>query len=484
MRIYQRLFATPLILLLITLLPLISCTHQPTEVKTTAMQTQSVRFPVKSHSSGRYLVDTSGTPFMIHGDTMWQWMMGAMQSRQDITTYLDDRAKKGFTVIQLMSAWKAKDKSGAWITFANVNGDLPFREKTERGMWKLDTPNAAYFDNLKWIAEQCAQRGMLAQIVPLWLGAGQTQGFHDDVNDPANTDETLFAYGQFLGRTFAACPNVVWIHGGDRVPNEVERSRMLQIMSGIKSADTRHHFLHTAHWRRPAEANLARQVRGFEGLDLELVYCASVTYDGCLRSWNNQLNLKPVPAFMGESYYEIQPRFTPPGPWTPAMCRRQAYWSLLSGAGHIYGYEFPKIPESLHSPGAQQMALVKQVFANREWFKLIPDDAHRYVTAGFGKPDTDSMASHLNSNYVTVAATANGSLMMAYIPPTTEDHEPLTVDLSRFSGSVFARWYNPETGAYTDLGGIKNVGTHTFAPPTDRHADGANDWLLILETRP
>ena len=68
---------------------------------------------------------------------------------------------------------------------------------------------------------------------------------------------------------------------------------------------------------------------------------------------------------MIESDYEFEQNST------PAVLRRQEYWSLLSGAaGQLYGngYTWPFKPgwkEKLDTPGANQMAYVHALFGPR-----------------------------------------------------------------------------------------------------------------------
>jgi len=54
------------------------------------------------------------------------------------------------------------------------------------------------------------------------------------------------------------------------------------------------------------------------------------------------------------------------------------------------------------------------------------------------------------------------------------------------SGSSFARWYDPTTGASTPIAGspFPNAGAQAFTPPAAPHADGSRDWVLVLETNP
>src|SRR5262249_12010632 len=66
---------------------------------------------------------------------------------------------------------------------------------------------------------------------------------------------------------------------------------------------------------------------------------------------------------------------------------------------------------------------------------------------------------------------------LAYIPTS----RTVTVDLSKLAGSqVKAQWFDPTTGQYTLIGTFAKTST-TFAAPSSLHADGTNDWILVLD---
>src|SRR6185369_3379872 len=102
------------------------------------------------------------------------------------------------------------------------------------------------------------------------------------------------------------------------------------------------------------------------------------------------------------------------------------------------------------------------------------------VTAGFG---TFSAGGNAQDNtYATTARTGDGTLVMTYMPTA----RPVDVDMTKLATAATARWYDPTTGAYTAISGspFANTGKRTFTPPTAKHADGYDDWVLVLETNP
>jgi hypothetical protein len=73
------------------------------------------------------------------------------------------------------------------------------------------------------------------------------------------------------------------------------------------------------------------------------------------------------------------------------------------------------------------------------------------------------------------ARSSNGDLGVAYAP----DANAITLSMSTFGGTMQARWFNPQTGAYTAVSGsFANTGSRSFTPPS------GGDWVLHLFPAP
>jgi hypothetical protein len=97
------------------------------------------------------------------------------------------------------------------------------------------------------------------------------------------------------------------------------------------------------------------------------------------------------------------------------------------------------------------------------------------VTAGYGTPSSTNYP--IDDNYVTTAATPDGTLAITYLPAG----QTITVNLASFSGAVTARWFDPTNNTYTTLAGspFANSGT-VQVTPAGNNAQGTKDWVLIL----
>jgi hypothetical protein len=202
---------------------------------------------------------------------------------------------------------------------------------------------------------------------------------------------------------------------------------------------------------------------------------------------------------MVEANYEFEHN-TPPDAGSPANLRRQEYWTMLSGAtGQLYGSAFTwRLPSgwfsnwrlrlsshrlfgwrsNLDTPGIVQFSYMKNLFAMRKWYDLVPDQSHTVVTDGYGTAASLGTGSVTSDTYATTARTPDGTLIMVYMPTNRK----VTVDMSKVSGLAAAHWYDPRTGDYADVSGspFANTGTRQFTPPGNNH-DGDGDWVLVLE---
>jgi Putative collagen-binding domain of a collagenase len=85
-----------------------------------------------------------------------------------------------------------------------------------------------------------------------------------------------------------------------------------------------------------------------------------------------------------------------------------------------------------------------------------------------------------NPDYVAAAATPEGTLLVAYLPPAHKGS--ITVNLAAMGGKIQASWYDPTSGIFTKIPGspFANKGNRQFTSPGKNH-DGDGDWVLMLK---
>ena len=444
-------------------------------------------FPVRVSANSRYLEDASGRPFLLHGDTAWSLMV--QLTKEETEEYLENRRQKGFNAIlvNLIEAYYADNPP------RNKYGEAPFTTPGD-----FATPNEKYFAHAEWVIQRAREKGILVVLNP--CDTGYSSNFRSSSDGwmraiLANGPEKCRNYGRYVGGRFKNHTNIIWQAGGDTtipVGSELERN-WLEILLGIKDYAPDH--LWTAHWYRFTTA--LDQTTFAPYMDLDNAYGGNRTYIQTLRAYNRP---NPKPTFVNEAYYEETSLSVGPAGCTPQMLRAQAYWALLSGAtGHFFGSDYiwpfggprstsakalPRLDwrSGMDRQASREMVLVKRLFEGRAWHELVPDQEHTVVTKGYGTFGKDDRTP--GGDYVTAARTADGSLVMAYIPSTGTQPRTITVDMTRLSGPANARWYNPTNGTYESIAGspFANSGFREFTTPGD-NGTGTNDWVLVLETR-
>ena len=154
-----------------------------------------------------------------------------------------------------------------------------------------------------------------------------------------------------------------------------------------------------------------------------------------------------------------------------------------------------------------ELSYLKDLFVQRSWVDLIPDQTHTVVTDGY-----DFLAEYIGrltayfgnrserfaivwrlfgyfkrftafgsigtNTYATSARTSDGSLVMTYVPTM----RTVMVDMSKLAGRATARWFDPTNGTYVVINGspFANAGIRPFTPPHNNGA-GDGDWVLVLE---
>ncbi len=310
--------------------------------------------------------------------------------------------------------------------------------------------------------------GIVLLLNPIETGAGWLKVLR------ANSVETAYGYGRYLGNRYGKFPHIIWFNGNDFQTwrNRRDTARVQAVARGIRSVAPRQ--LQTVMLNYKVSSSLDDETwRPIIGIDS--VYTYAPTYAELLKAYRRP---RYLPTVMVEANYEFEGNFYPVNLET---LRRQEYWSMLSGAsGQLYGNKYTwqfleDWQDHLDTPGSQQMIYASRFFAQRPWYKLVPDDRHKVVTAGYGAFGTTGSPN--DNDYVAAARTRDGKLVIAYTPTI----RAITVDMTKLSGRVRARWFDPTQGTYTSVAGspFPNTGRRQFTP-SGTNADGAGDWVLVL----
>ncbi|MCI0541870.1 MAG: DUF4038 domain-containing protein, partial [Verrucomicrobiales bacterium] len=406
--------------------------------------------PLRVSSNHRYLEDASGHPFFLVGDCPQNLPLKLAVTEFD--AYMADCEAKGFNWL--------------WICIDGQNGYGPAtrspRDKQGDPMmnadWDISSLNDKYFTTIDAIVAAGARHRQYCVLTPL----SECQWAQTNINK--NSAAAWRRYGRFLGERSRDRPNVVWQIGNDSINIAAQHA----IVEGIKESGDRH--LMTVNWR-PGVGEFgsawARKHKHAETwIDLDAWYINKRIGEGGSPAYWQRMEFErpdPMPSFNTEAAYQKPD-------WHAATdldIRMMNYSIALGGGcgGHVYGagwlgddfdYETYK-----NNGGRVQTIHFRNLFEQRDWPSLAPDYEHRFITAGYGT------LSPTTRDYVSSAINRR-TLGMAYCPMSAT----VTADLSRFSVSVKARWYDPTNGKFQDIVGspFSNSGSQKFSTPGENSA--------------
>lgn len=437
-------------------------------------QSKSKLQQLKVSEQGHFLVNEDGSPFFWLGDTAWE--LFHRLTLEEINTYLDNRHDKGFNVIQ---AVVLAEMDG--LRKPNQYGQVPFDD--------LDPtkPNEKYFQFVDTIVKLALSKDLYMGLLPTW---GDKVTLMWGGGPVVFNPENAYKYGLWIGKRYAAFPNIIWILGGDRPPMdentdwrpvwrsmakgilEATNNKALisyHISGGDKSTSQ---FIHNEDW---LDVNMIQSGHG-SGHDVHI-------WELIARDWNMQPS-KPV--LDSEPNYEDHP-VNPWPTWNPENgyfrdydVRKQTYRSVFAGAcgvtyGHHSVWQFyspreQKInypdrywTEAIDRPGAYQVGYLRKLIESRPQLTRINDQS--VIEKGQGE----------GGGYICATRDKSGSYIMVYIPIG----KTITVNTQSInSKKLNIWWFNPRTAEIKPGGKIANQISMDFTPPS---LGIENDWVLVIE---
>ncbi len=426
----------------------------------------------------RFLVTGDGRPFFYLADTAWE--LFHRLNREEAERYLEDRARKGLTVIQAVALAELDG-----LNDPNPYGHRPLASNDPRTPDVRPGPQDDYWDHVDFIVNKANSLGMYIGFLPTW---GDKWNRKWGVGPEIFTPENAEIYGEWLGRRYRNA-GVIWILGGDRPVETAAHQQIIRAMArGLRKGDGGTHLI-TFH--PPGGSGSAEPFHAEEWLDFNMRQNGHVTeFTGRYDKTALDYGRTPVkPVIDGEPIYEDHPvSFRAPelGHSIAADVRRPLYWDLFSGAcGHTYGHHSvwqmwapqrkpvnnPLMPwsQAIEQPGAGQMQHARRLLESRPFLTRIPDDS---VIVTGSVPTAMPGA----GRYRFVATRdSEGSYAMVYAPVG----RAFRVRLDKLSGSrVTAWWFNPRNGQSTRIGEFEKQGEREFVPPEPGEA---SDWVLVLD---
>ena len=435
---------------------------------------------LKVSDNKRFLVQENGEPFFYLGDTAWE--LFHRLNREEAARYLENRAKKGFTVIQAVALAELNG-----LNDPNPYGHRPLMENDPARPDVKEGPNNDYWDHVDFIVDKANSLGLTIGFLPTWGDKWNPKWARE--SKVIFTPENSRTYGQWLGKRYKD-KSLIWILGGDRpIENDEHRAITEAMARGVREGDGGVHLI-TYH---PSGGQGSSQwFHESPWLDFNMRQNGHVTeFTGRYDKTKPDYERTPIkPVIDGEPIYEDHPisfKANELGHSVAADVRRPLYWNLFSGAfGHTYGHHSvwqmyspgkspinaPLMPwfEAIDQPGAGQMQFGRKLLESRPFLTRIPDDSvivpDKVATSVPGAGQKRFVATRDQS----------GSYAMIYAPVGKK----FSVRMDKISGPVKAWWFNPRDGKAEQIGEFENKGTREFTPPAPGEL---LDWVLVLDDK-
>ncbi|HVY05088.1 MAG TPA: DUF4038 domain-containing protein [Burkholderiales bacterium] len=442
------------------------------------------QFPVAISGNPRYLVDRTGKPFPILGRTAW---FITSLSAADYRMFIDDTVAKRYNAIEFHVI--NHDPRGNHPP-TDGNGNPPFARQLGSAAAYTSTsqvpdftmPNEAYWSGVDALLAYAESKGVLCFMFPAYAGfGGGNQGWMQEM--AANGATNMQTYGAWIATRYKNQRNIVWMAGGDQmIFSSTEQAAENGLLAGLRSVANQQSMYLSAEWTRGSIATDQTDFGAFMTLNGTYANSTDINNQG-----RRAYALGTMPAFLLEEPYDqegadgnnVNPDATQP-------VRRFQWWGVLSNIGGYIsgnGYVWPfrstgvSPPTTdnwklhLNTPGAQDMAHLNAFVRSISWYHLVPSGL-----GGMATLVTSGAGSLNGSDYVSAAATADGTLLVAYIPPANSAAS-IAINMSALGNVNRARWFDPTSGAFRSASGLPGG---TFSLPA-ANAAGDNDWVLVLD---
>lgn len=433
-------------------------------------------FAKSVHPSGRYLLDQFGQPYFVLGDGQWT-MPSRILSASDRATYWTNRAANGFNcvlidVIDGPGKFNPTSDPSHYLTFA---GDYPFGGVNHDDITSL-TPS--HWNRIDTIVNEAEAAGNTVWLVP-------TNG--QDMIATLNNAGTANcqAYGVLLGNRYKNKTNLIWLFGEDYTPTTQADASQLAVMAGIRSTgDT-----HLSSMEMFNMFSISSDWTHYPGnININWVYSYPAVYSETRLAYAANAG----PTLMGESAYENE--------WssTDLTHHKEMGWALTSGAaaGFIKGNN-PCWNIHLAGPsGGPNGPWTNITNTNVDiafgklkawytgligWFRLAPDLANTFLTAGMGvKKDTSTSTTNDDSDYGTAALATDRSFGLIFAPANRD----LTVDTTQVNAVSSTSWVDASNPQHTVAAPSTGTPTATVFAYPGLNQNGDYAWYLLIQGVP
>lgn len=420
-------------------------------------------FPLRVSHDGRYLVDSTDSPFLFIGDTHWPLLWH--YTFEDVKAIVEDRKQKGFTAIFLSVA--------AFSNRENAYGNPTFVER------QTLTVSEEYFEHADRVLRYLYEEDMAVYAVALWWNQYRRDG------DPASLKE----YGRFLGARWKDLPNVIWAIGGDMPFRSIDVESYEALAWGIRESGAAQLMTWHPNGGRPfdspghSSAEYFREAGWHQFSSMQGHHTGSRMARRLLEDYN-RIPVQPV--ILMEPWYDWHetrdPVFGFPIHQRARNIRISAYQTTIGGGS--FGVGYGAWPLWYHESSEEQWraalsdrpstiqiaTYMRQFLEDLPWWTIKPDQEGKIWSKGRGEADS--------WGFGVSAFGEDQSLLLVYVPShrsfeLVEDHLPR--DFS-------AVWFDPTDGSYTEAAFDHADGLVRFSSPKVNSV-GDSDFVLVLRQK-
>ena len=361
----------------------------------------------------------------------------------------------------------------------NWDGKLTYNDfRTESP--DLTTPNEKYWNFVDTFLNYCQQKNILVLMFPGYVGYSSEKEEQGWMKELVANGERAQQYGAWVATRYKNQKNIVWMLMGDKGKYTPEEAKAeAAFIKGLKSVPGQQSVLYTAESSSGEDA----ADNAFFGHEMNV--------NGCY-TWELKVPVPYVarkgyaheptmPAFLLEEPYDEEgPDGNDYNPNATQPVRRFQWWGWLStiggymaGNGYIWQFVDPIWQQHLDTKGAMDMHRLNDFIKQRKWWTLVPSGMN-------GMPDLIAGSNaDTSAAFVSAAATKDGKLLIAYVPPAHDG--PLQVNVSVMKGAVKAEWFDPTDGKYVKAIGkyVQSKAFKSFLTP-GKNSNGDTDWVLVL----
>ena len=398
----------------------------------------------------RNVVQADGTPFILVADTAWS--LPWRGTTDSVTVYAQDREKKGFDAVLMMSLCPDRGAQGPRDRVSVGGFDVAFEDLVNGHINQMNIEYFRYMDKLMAIL---VDHGIVPVYQPVFQGYGwkglQPLGRTCEPQEYAR-------YCRYLVARYGAKP-AMWLVGADGTGREP------CVEAGGKEIQTWDAYGQPTGIHYGPQDRVCNAHQDADWLDFQWCQTGHGGAHNVSKVSTMHDNLPTKAAANGEPTYEGISNPTRAAGWWQG---NEAWSNLTSGGtmGVVYGvaalWQWKLFPDE---PGWPSWALDPV-----DWRQALNKEGSRYigfVREAFADYDFPDMTKHADLSGGKPCVALPGKFYVVYLA------EGGPVDLSGLQGSLPFRWFNPKSGNWS-------AGGKTSGPNLRANAPDTGPWVLFV----